>query len=143
MKGKAFLFTNKNRLSRQLKAGAPPTLLGYGLTDGVVPRGHKDLILKRLEETGTPYEYVPFPHSCHALAYDIDCQKAFLDSVAHYCELYLYRHILVQILINGHNPLFLDSAVVLETVSGVRHFKVSEVHSILLQCRFQAEGSLE
>lgn len=73
----------------QLKAGAPPTLLGYGLTDGVVPRGHKDLILGKLKETGTHYDYVPFPNSGHALAYDIDCQKAFLDLVAHYRDLFL------------------------------------------------------
>ena len=73
----------------QLKAGAPPTLLGYGLTDGVVPRGHKDLIMSKLKETGTHYDYVPFPNSGHALAYDIDCQKVFLGLVSHYCELYL------------------------------------------------------
>ncbi|MBQ1648166.1 MAG: alpha/beta hydrolase [Bacteroidales bacterium] len=73
----------------QLKAGAPPTLLGYGLTDGVVPREHKDLILGKLKETGTHYDYVPFPNSGHALAYDIDCQKAFLDLVAHYRDLFL------------------------------------------------------
>lgn len=72
-----------------LKAGSPPTLLGYGLTDGVVPRNHKDLILRKLDETGTPYEYVPFPHSGHALAYDIDCQKEFLRLVQLYCDLYL------------------------------------------------------
>ncbi len=74
----------------QLKASATPTLLGYGLTDGVVPSGHKDLIVKRLEETGTPYEYVLFPHSGHALAYDIDCQKAFIGLVSMYCDKYLW-----------------------------------------------------
>lgn len=73
----------------QLDPSDPPTLLGYGLTDGVVPRGHKDILIERLEETGVPYEYVPFPHSGHALAYDLDCQEAFLRIVDIYCGRYL------------------------------------------------------
>ena len=73
----------------QLQAGAPPTLIAYGLTDGVVPLAHKDLLIAKLEEAATSYEYVPFPHSGHALAYDLDCQKDFLEKMAYFCDLYL------------------------------------------------------
>lgn len=73
----------------QLKAGAPPTLIAYGQTDGVVPRGHKDMLIEKLKETATPYEYVLFPHSGHALAFDSDCQKSFLERIAYFCDLYL------------------------------------------------------
>ena len=67
---------------------SPPTLCGYGLTDGVVPPSHRQLLHDRLVEYSVPFDYFEFPHSGHALAYDMDVQEAFLEQADEYCQRY-------------------------------------------------------
>ena len=67
---------------------APPLVMAYGETDGVVPRNHKTMLMSALDSVGARYDYVGYPNSGHAPIYDPDCQKHFIVLIDEYCERY-------------------------------------------------------
>ncbi|MBO4768109.1 MAG: alpha/beta hydrolase [Bacteroidales bacterium] len=72
----------------QVTATAPPLLMAYGETDGVVPRLHKTLLMAALDSVGVHYDYVGYPNSGHTPVFDPDCHKRFIELADQYCEAY-------------------------------------------------------
>ena len=69
-------------------AESPPTLMGYGLIDHLVPQNQKDILMEAMDRAGAVYDYIPFPNSNHGMYNDLDKLQEFIDMSLQYCETY-------------------------------------------------------
>ncbi len=73
----------------QVTKNSVPTVVAYGPNDKIVPVNLKYDLLDALKTNGVDYTYIEFPHSGHAMAFDPDKTKEYLDTVEDYMERYL------------------------------------------------------
>ncbi len=66
-----------------------PTVFAYGVNDKIVPVNLKYELINSLEHAKVDYTYIEFPHSGHAMAFDPDLTKEYLDTVQEYLEKYM------------------------------------------------------
>ncbi|MDO4620268.1 MAG: prolyl oligopeptidase family serine peptidase [Lachnospiraceae bacterium] len=64
-------------------------VVAYGPNDKIVPVNLKYDLLDALRVNGVDYSYIEFPNSGHAMAFDPDKTKEYLDTVNAYLENYM------------------------------------------------------
>lgn len=74
--------------ARLVSVSSPPSLIGYGLKDHLVPAKLKFNLIEALKENNVKYDYFEMPNSNHGLYGDIDILKKFIDKSFEYCNTY-------------------------------------------------------
>lgn len=66
-----------------------PTVFAYGINDKIVPVNLKYELINALKNAKVDYSYIEFPHSGHAMAFDPNLTKEYLDTVEEYLKKYM------------------------------------------------------
>lgn len=66
-----------------------PTVFAYGVNDKIVPVNLKYELIDALKNVEVDYTYIEFPHSGHAMAFDPNLTKEYLDTVQGYLKKYM------------------------------------------------------
>ena len=65
-----------------------PTLVAYGGTDMIVPRGNADATKEALEKNGVEHTFILYPLSNHGLKLDPTKAKEYEETLVSFCEKY-------------------------------------------------------